>query len=190
MRDRSQGDRGRGEAGVTLIEMLIVVAILGMIAVILTLAVAKTIKRQRVAAAAQEIRSDLQAVYTKVLTTQQPVYVRINTTTRRLDIMADTAGNTIYSYYKIPTDISLSSTDVTQVESNWPTFGTVPMLECDALGRTLDPNTGTQVSSLQTLCVTHREMVPVSGVTWLKPRIKYVVTIYPLWNTVAVSKKF
>src|SRR5512135_202805 len=186
MRDGSASGRNRGEAGVSLIEMLIVVALLGMIAVILTLAVAKTIKRQRVAAAAQEIRSDLQAVYTKVLTTQQPVYVRINLASRRIDIMADTAGSTIYSYYALPTGISLSTQNIAQVQCNWPTVGTVPMLECDALGRTIDPNTGEQVTTLQTLSVTHNEMV----LGYLRPRIQYVVTIYPLWNTVAVSQKW
>ncbi len=177
-------DRSRREAGVTLIELLVVVAIVGLIALILTIAVAKTIRRQRVSAAAQEIRNDLQAVYTRMVTTQKPVFVRIDITNRHLDIMGDQAGTSIYTRYVIPADISLSTTDVSQVQCNWPVVGGYPMLQCDYIGRTLayDSVNGWQpAAQTYTLLVTHADMVAGT----LSPRIEYTITIYPIWDTVA-----
>jgi prepilin-type N-terminal cleavage/methylation domain-containing protein len=178
--------RSRGEAGVTLIELLIVVAIIGMIAMILTIAVAKLIRRQRVDSAAQEIRGDLQAVYTRVVTTQQPVFVRINmddVNNRKIEIMNDIAGTTMFTSFRVPSDVGLSSLagDVDGVECNWPVVGNYHMLQCDFMGRTINPSTGVQVDSAQTLVVTHKDMVTGD----LHPRIRYHVTISPLWNSVA-----
>jgi prepilin-type N-terminal cleavage/methylation domain-containing protein len=176
----------RAEAGVTLIELLIVVAIIGLIAIFLTVAVARTIRRQRVAAAAQEIRMDLQACYTRVMTTQQPVYVRIDLPNRHVDIMADELGATLYQQYVIPSDISLSTADVTAVECIWPIVNGFPMLMCDYMGRAIDPTTGFQVATSQTLVVTHADMV----LGTLKPRMKYTVTVFPLWNSEAIVAKY
>ncbi len=179
-------ERTRREAGVTLIEMLVVVAIVGMIALILTIAVARTVRRQRVDSAAQEIRGDLQAVYTRVLTTQQPVYVRVDIANRHIDITADQAGTSRYLRYTIPPDISLSTTDITLVQTNWPVVGGIPILQCDYMGRTIDPTTGDQVAVGQTLVVTHVDMVQGK----LTPRLVYTITINPLWNTTAVKTRF
>jgi len=177
---------GGGQSGFTLIELLVVVAILGMIAVIATIAVSNTIKRDRLDSAAQQLRSDLQAVYTRVMSTQKPVFVRVDIANRKIDIMSDTAGTKIFSSYSIPTDISLSTTDITAVDSNWPVVGGYPMLECDFWGRTLDPNDGSQVSTVQTLKLTHVEMVTGE----LGPHLQYIISIYPLWNSVASKSKW
>lgn len=181
------GKRSKSDAGFTLIEMLVVVAIIGTITLIITLDAVKAVKRQRLEVAAQGIREALQAVYTRVLTTQKPVYVSIDSANHLLIISTDLAGNNRLNLtYAIPSDISLSETSVNGVEANWPVVNGRPTLECDTMGRTIDcsntnPTNWTQVTDLQTLVVTHSEMVQGT----LHPRIEYVVTIYPLWKTVA-----
>lgn len=179
-------DNSRREAGFTLMELLIVVAILGMITLILTIAVSDTIKRQRVGEAAQEMRNTLQAVYTQVVTSQKPAFVRINMTTRKLEVMGDAAGATILTYYSIPSDISLSTTDITQVQTNWPLYNSMPTLECDTMGRALYYDSGSAKwllpSSIFTFVVTHDEMVQGT----MGHRVLYTISLNPLWNTVAV----
>jgi len=191
--DRFEERKRRGEAGFTLLEMLIVVAILGLLAVFVTMIVAKTIQRQRVTAAAQEIRGDIQAVYTRVLNTQQPVYVRIDRANSHIDIMSDMVATTIYQQYAIPTDISLSTTSTLLTdapECNWPVVNGFPMLECDSFGRTYVSNdngvTWAQANGNQTLSVTHVDMV----LGTLHPKIQYVITIYPLWNSTAIQAHY
>ena len=180
------------EAGFTLIEMLVVVAIIGLITLIITLDATKAVKRQRVDVAAQAIREALQSVYTQVLTTQKPVFVSVDSANHVLIISTDRAGNNRLGLtYTIPSDICLSRTDVTGAECSWPLVNNRPTLECDTMGRTIDcsdanSSNWVQVSTLQTLIVTHTEMVQGT----LRPRVAYTVTIYPLWKSVATSTTF
>ncbi len=55
------------------------------------------------------------------------------------------------------------------------------MLRCDAIGRATNVDPGTQVRQVQTLVVTHRDMVD-SG---LDPRVRWEMQIYPIWQVLA-----
>ena len=141
------------------------------------------------APAAQDIRGFLQQVYTRVITTQQPAYVILQGSQKRLVVASDPLAATVVSTYTIPSDIVLSttSTDLTTPECNWGlNSGGLHALECDSMGRTIEVLTGSQCEVMQTLVVTHREMVQQT----LSPRIKYTITIYPIWNSVAIQAKY
>ncbi|MEJ2421071.1 MAG: prepilin-type N-terminal cleavage/methylation domain-containing protein [Acidobacteriota bacterium] len=170
---------GGRDRGFTLIEMLIVLAIVGMIAVIGTIVISKALKRQRLQAAAEDIRGILQRVYTQTTATNQPAFVRIDINNRRIQIVGSTAGTPVLATYILPEDISLSTSSVSGVQCNWPVVNGMPCLECSVRGLALNPTTGAELSQVETLNVTHADMVQGD----LRPRKVYTISIYPIWHT-------
>jgi prepilin-type N-terminal cleavage/methylation domain-containing protein len=192
MEERAVGRR-RGEAGFTLIELIIVVAIIGMLALILTMSVSRTLKRQRLETAAHELSSFLENAYVRGQTLGTSVFVTAvknadNSATFR--IVADSNNNNqldstdqVLSTQLVPNDIAVSgiSTVPASFGSNtWPKSGSTWMLFCDTLGRTMDPtvNPPAQVAGMQTLSITHQEMLSGS----LAPKLRYDLTDGPIWH--------
>lgn len=169
------------ERGFTLLEMIITVAILGLIATIGTIAIANTIKRQRVDVAAQDLRSFMQTAQERATQARTTVFVRIVLANDEVQIATDSAGATVLARWPIPDSINLSTVAVGALECNWPlvTGTAIPALGCTPLGITVDPNTGRQVTALMTLALTHTEMVEGG----LHPRIRYDLVLSPLWKT-------
>lgn len=190
MNGNSSSTNLKSERGFTLIEMIITVAILGLLAMIGSLALNKILKRQRVDVAAQEIRSFLQGAQAQATRSRSTVFVRIELANGELRITADAAGATVLDRYRIPESINFSTVTIGGLEGcTWPVvIGTaIPALGCTPTGITVDPNNPSrQVVAVQTLVLTHTEMVEDA----LHPKIRYDIVVYPLWKTDATREMY
>ncbi len=188
MREGGQVKRSSEHSGFTLIEALVVLAILGLIATILTVAVSNAIKRQRLDTAAQQLRSFIDKAYVSTTQTGNGVFVAIGPVqsdgTRLVKLVEDTNSNHVLDSTEpvldtetITSDLVLSNSTVTG--SAWPVVGSSMEMLCDAMGRAIDPTTGRQITQDLIISLTHVDM---TGSGTLRPRIRYDVRLYPLWN--------
>jgi prepilin-type N-terminal cleavage/methylation domain-containing protein len=178
----------RGQRGVTLIEMLVVVALFGLIALIGTIQINKTWQRYRLEGTSNEIRGFLQSAFTQAGQLRTAVFVRFvpanGGASPLFQITNDANGTTVLSSYTVPDFVSFSTTDPSALDGcNWPCASgpcgaTDPrILQVNPLGRTMQAD-GTAVTQTETLLVTHKDMV--SGL--LTPRTSYTMEIFPIWQ--------
>jgi prepilin-type N-terminal cleavage/methylation domain-containing protein len=182
----------RGHRGFSLLEILIVVALLGMISVIMTIAVSKTLKRQRLETAAHEVQSFATRAYTNTTSTGRAVFLRVSAPaadgSRTMTLFDDadndlkyTAGTDVQLATQLVTGDLIVSAPPTGIAS-WPSpSSNVFLVACDATGRTVDPTvtTPTPLTVPVSLSITHWEMG--TGGT-LRPNIRFDITLNVLWQ--------
>lgn len=185
---------GRREAGVTLIEALVVLAILGLVTAIVAVPLNSYWQRSRIQAVAGDIRSFLQTAYTEATTqhTQITVTLQQDTTsglwTLQLNPPPAPPRNALGTFV-LPSFVSLDYTPAATA-GGWPISGSVRSLICDTMSRTLCPVGYTscetsitdpvQMNNVRTLSITHVSMVDGS----LRPNTRFDIQIYPVWNIV------
>ena len=163
------------------------VAILGLLVAIAIPWVAGAIQRARLDTQAQEIRNFMLGAYTRAGEQRTPVTLRLEAPAagaRRMVIARNTDGTDELAALRLPQWLGLSTASVAGVTANWPQPAGVTdvyFLQCDPMGRALNPLTGNQVAAVQTLVVTHRNMVGGN----LRPRIRYEVQVFPIWQVQA-----
>ncbi len=191
------------EAGFSLIEMLVVVAILGLIALIMTINVAAALKRGRLEAAANQLRSIVESARVNAAEQGAGVFVVLTgnpdgSWTVRLirdangdgqlqDPASGGADVLLQSQTDGPTnrltnDLLLAVADPDPLwpgRNNWPQVGGRFLLLCSPAGQPFVPGGTTALTVPQVISITHNEMV--SGA--LHPRIRYDLTVSPLWRT-------
>jgi prepilin-type N-terminal cleavage/methylation domain-containing protein len=182
------------DSGFSLIEVLIVVAILGLIAVILTVAVSKALKRQRLETAARQLQSFIDNGYVNTTQQGQAVFLQIGPAaadgSRTATLTADTNGNgaldasptdTVLATQLIPGDIVLVTATTT-----FPSVSGTYILECDTMGRAINPTltTPAQITAPATVSLTHKEMGSGGN---LRPNLRYDIQVSPLWSPI-ISK--
>jgi prepilin-type N-terminal cleavage/methylation domain-containing protein len=196
--------------GFTLVELLAVLAIVGLIVAIGGNEAIKFIKRQRPAAASQDLQLFAKRVFLESQCRGVDGFLRIapatavNPTSIPIEIWVDTdndrafnaANDRLIDTYRIPlTDVSgadiqqlsLSTLFKNQVQSAaWSYNGvlnsTERLLGCDSLGRAYDPTTRLQIGAVATLNLTHVEMISSK----VLPRRNYQLRISPAWNVQVV----
>lgn len=171
--------------GFTLLEALVVAALVGIIATIVGGILNSTYQRMRLEAAVSDIDSLLESAYSFMVRSQAEVFFGLVKNPWRLRVARDAALTDVLKEYAVPGFINFSLTALDGVESNWPAAGPNGpwVLRLDTFGRTTTPG-GAPVASVQELAITHRGMV-TGG---LAPRLRYEVRIYPLWR-VEVAKE-
>lgn len=177
--------RRHRESGVTLLEALVVLAIVGVLAAIVTVPINSYWQRARTETTAGDIRNFLQQAFTEAINQHTSITVTLQ---------PDAFGNWVLQLtpppphpreangtYTIPNFVSLAYNPTSGIGA-WPTDTSVTpstrTLTCDTVGRTVDPTTGLQVTSTMTMSITHVRMVDGS----LTPNVRYDIQVFPLWN--------
>lgn len=173
--------RRRRESGVTLLEALIVLTIVGVLAAIVTVPINSYWQRSRVETTAGDIRSFMQQAFTESVNQHTPVNVTLQQDAGGRWVLQlnppPPAPRTANGTYTIPDFISLAYNPAAGA-GGWPASGPARTLTCDTVGRTIDPTTGLQVTSTMTMSVTHVRMVDGS----LTPNVRYDIQVFPIWN--------
>ncbi len=188
--------RSKRQAGFSLIELLVVLVILGMIAIILTIAVSKTLKRQRLRTGAQQLTGFIQKAYVLASQKSAGVFVRIlpvkSDGTRDVQLVEDSNGDQslevgsdqVLSTEVITGDLVLANSTVSS--QSWPTVGNDIVLFCNSDGLAVNPATGTQITGTADITLTHIDMQNGS----LSPKIRYDIKVYPIWRPAMSTERY
>ena len=196
--------------GFTTVELLVVLAIVGLLIAIGGTEAIKFIRRQRPVAASQDLQLLAKRVFLESQRRGVDGFLRlapptaVNPRSIPVEIWVDTdndrafnaANDALIDTYRIPlTDVSgadiqqlsLSTVAKNQVESaawsfNGTAIGTERVLGCDSVGRAYDPTTRLQIGAVATLNLTHVDMISSS----LLPRRNHQLRISPAWNVQVV----
>ena len=217
--DRLKRQKCPNEAGYTLMEMLIVVAILGMITMIATIAVSNSLKRQRLGVAAQQLASFAENGYIRAQSTGTGVFLtgRPNpdgSCTFSLYADSDSSGDfdptkdTLLSTQLVTNDIVVQGLTTGTSYSTfgvdtWPSTGSgsseVLQLYCDTLGRAMNPTGVTVPTTPQTPAGPGVQIQApvVLSMTHndmlsgnLRPKIRYDIQVAPIWHAVCAQVRY
>lgn len=181
------------EAGFSLAEALVAVAIIGFLAMMFIPYFVHYIQRARAEGSAFEVRNFVLQAQTLMLGTSSPVTVTVAqqggrwvaTLTPAVEPAAGTYAATLPRRFEFPEYMTVDGLSLGA--GNWPQQSGAYMLRCDTFGRTLDP---TQVPpalipSEVTLRVTHTATVAGR----LQPRNVWEIRVSPLWNVTVVQRR-
>lgn len=197
--------QAKSEAGFTLIEMLVVVAIIGMIALIMTINVIATLKRGRLDTAANQLRSLVESARIAALDQRTGVFVVISQNgdgSWTAQLVADTNGDGDLTFdpanpnagpdmpvrqhlFLLTNDLAVAPTTAPAAglmwpgPNNWPVSNGSFVLRCDLRGQPWAPGGAAALTTPAIISITHGEMA--NGT--LRPRVRYDITLSPLWHT-------
>lgn len=171
----------KAQRGVTLVELLAVVALIGLLALIATVQVQHLVQKNELRRAATQLTSFLQGVPEQVAKLQQPLFVRFlpSAVPPRFELTRDLAGTQVIRRFDLPPTLAFSLGSLGVVDTTWPkaTVTGVHTLRCDTFNRATDPNSGQQLSAEAWLLLTHVNMVKGT----LKPKYGFQVGVAPVW---------
>ncbi len=171
--------------GFTLLEALVVVALVGIVVTIVVGVLQATYQKMRLETAVNDIDSLLESAHAAMVNTQAEVFIGLQKEPWRLQVARDAALTDVVEEFVVPEHVSFSMAAVDGIETNWPAAAADGpwRLRLDTMGRTTTV-AGALVTATQTLTVTHRDVVTGR----LTPRLRYEVRVYPLWR-VDVAKE-
>jgi prepilin-type N-terminal cleavage/methylation domain-containing protein len=186
-------------AGFTLIEALVVLAIVGLLVLIVIVPIGSYWQRSRLETTAGDIRNFLQSAYSEAINQHTQILVQLqkDTVTGRWELQLfppppppRTASGTLL----LPDFVSFADNPASTA-GGWPVSSTNALIRgitCDPSGRTMVPTgftgsgvetAGQAVQEVKTLAVTHVNMVDGS----LQPNTRDDIQLFPIW-TVTVRK--
>lgn len=182
-----------GRRGFSLVELLIVVALLGLIAALVVLPVNAYYQRARIEGVANEVRNFMMGAQTLALNTNSRVTVTLQQTAGQwaftLEPAVPPAPGTAASAWsrrlELPGYVAVNGLwrgggcDWPQNPAGSGTYQVV----CDSISRTLDPITSVQLTAFVTLRLTHVSTVEGR----LKPPQVWELRLAPLWSVTAMK---
>lgn len=170
-----------GQRGITLVELLVVVALLGFLALIATAQLTHIVQKNQLESAARDVTAFLQGVPDLVAKQQSPLWVRFvpAPSPARLEVTADLAGTQVLRQLDLPEVITFDLTSLSGIDTTWPqsTATSIYTLRCDTMNRATDPDSGTQLQAEARLLLTHVNML--NGT--LTPKYGIDVAVSPVW---------
>ena len=177
----------RREAGVTLIEALVVLAILGLVTAVITVPINSYWQRSRLQSAAGDVRNFLQVAYTEAVNQHTQVTVSMQQVAGKWQLQIAPAPLRGPSTFLFPDVVDCTTLNPAATAGGWPAIGPVRSLVCAPNGLTFIPagatcaateSAGSQVREVKTLSITHTSMVDGS----LSPNTRFDIQIFPIWN--------
>ena len=181
----------RREAGVTLFEVLVVLAILGLVTAVITVPVNSYYQRSVLQSAAGDVRNFLQVAYTEAVNQHTQMTVSMQQVAGQWQLQISPPPLNGPATYLFPTVVDCTTLNPAATAGGWPstTTGgvTVRSLVCAPTGLTFIPagatcgateTAGSAAQEVKTLSITHTSMVAGS----LAPNTRFDIQIYPLWN--------
>jgi prepilin-type N-terminal cleavage/methylation domain-containing protein len=188
----------RSALGFTLVELLVVVAVIGIALLVGIQGLTSTVKRQNLASASNDLTAFAQRVQIEMQRRNTVSFLLVHPWTAQgtlVELILDTNANglpddAVLASYTLRPELALSSTSATGQTFNaqWtsPADGT-HYLECDFQGRAMittlsaPPVTATgaqQISAPATVPLSHSDMISGS----LTPQVVYTLSINPVWK--------
>lgn len=185
-----------GGRGFSLVELLVVLAILGLTLTVAGTAVMRTIKRNYLSSTVQGLQLLASRAQLEAQRRGAMVFLRIwkvgtgPNGTLPVELWADADGDGLFDSTKDlliqqilldPARISLSTVASNQIQSaNWSNDDTTNerLLACSTFGQTINPATGLQIAATAKLSITHTDMV----LGRLLPPFNEVLHISPAWS--------
>jgi prepilin-type N-terminal cleavage/methylation domain-containing protein len=164
------------QRGMSLIELLVIVMIIGLVAMVTFGEASKTYRKWRLEGAVSEAQTFLDSLTRRAQENHQRLFARLEGHTLTACLSSDGTG--VVATLTIPDYIAFHATNPTGLDTTWPSVSPARELACDPRGITLDPTTGQMVAAEQRLTMTHIDMAAGN----LTPRIVYSVRISPLWR--------
>lgn len=168
------------QRGITLVELLVVVALLGFLALLGTAQLTHMVQKNQLQSAARDVTAFLQGVPDLVAKKQRPLFVRlvVLSTKARLEVTADLAGTQVLRRLDLPEVIKFHLTSLSDIDTNWPQAATgTYTLRCDTFNRATNPESGAQLQAEARLLLTHVNMIKGT----LTPKYGIDVGVAPVW---------
>jgi prepilin-type N-terminal cleavage/methylation domain-containing protein len=164
------------QRGMSLIELLVIIMIIGLVAMVTFGEASKTVRKWRLDGAVNEAQTFLDSLTRRAQENHQQLFVRLDG--HQLKVCQNQDGTGVVATLAIPDYIVFDATNPTAVTTTWPAVSSFPELGCDPRGVTMDPTTGAMVTAEQRLTMTHIDMAAGS----LTPKVVYSLRISPLWR--------
>ena len=161
------------EAGFTLLEALIVVALLGVVVTFTAMGLRSVKEKTGLEAAAQSVKALFDEAPGEAIQRNSQMVVRYVSSGRRFELVAPADGSVVDSV-RLDDNIVFEGGD----PNGWPTWGGDHAVVCDELGRLVDPSTGAQIMAPVAFQITLRAMNDGR----VKPKYRYMVQIFPVWS--------
>lgn len=170
------------QRGITLVELLVVVALLSFLALLGTAQLTHIVQKNQLQSAARDVTAFLQGVPDLVAKKQSPLFVRFQVPSGKgayFEVTTDLAGTQVLRRFDLPEAIKFDLTSLSAIDTTWPksAASNIYTLRCDTFNRATHPDSGVQLQGEARLLLTHVNMVKGT----LTPRYGIDVGVAPVW---------